>query len=143
MSGLLSDPDFLARFQAANPVTMTFINQPGGTGTYNQRIEDDGRTNRQFPNTALGQAFEEKARVGDQIRQNALSGTGSFMNKPHLNVEHNRNYYVEKAQSASLFGRAEAMFSGAESYIPAWLKSDPAIGLMVVTILYFLLFKSK
>lgn len=143
MSALLSDPEFIARFHAINPPVMSFLNQAPGMGTPNQRVMDDGRSNRQFVNTAMGQAMEEKARVGAQLTQNALSTTGTFMNKPHMDVQFNRNYEVEKAHSASLFGRADSILGDIEGFIPAWLKSDGAILAMVAIIGYLAFFKSK
>lgn len=143
MSQLLSDPDFKLKFQRINPPTMQFLNQAPGTGTMNQRVMDDGRTNRQFPHTAIGRAMEEKARQGEQITRNALATTGTFMNRPRTDdVTFNRNLEVEKAK-LGIGARIEALFSGGESMLPAWMKSDAAIIGMILIIGYFGIFKSK
>lgn len=143
MSALLSDPDFVKRFNANNPPVMSFLNQAPGSGTHNQMTHDDGRSRRALPQAAISQSMAEKSRVNDQLTQNALSTTGTFMNKPHMDVQFNQNYAAESAASATLFGRVQNIFDDVESWIPAWLKSDAAVTAMLVVIGYFVIFKSK
>lgn len=143
-SSLFSDPDFTARFHSKTPQTMEFLTQAPGSGTYNQRVYDDGRSQRALPHAAISQAMAEKSRVGQQLQQSAMSTTGTFMNKPHMDVEFNRNYEVEKKQTASLFGTIkDALDNSGSSYLPAWVTSEPVVIGMILVIGYFVIFKSK
>lgn len=143
MSAVLSDPEFISRFQSNNPNTLSFLNQAGRDTTHSVRIMDDGRAQRSLPQSAVSQSMEERSRMNAQLQQNAMSTTGTFMNKPHTGVEFNKNVHVEQAQSKALFGSLENVFSDVEGYLPKWLKSEPVvIGLMVV-LGYYVFFKSK
>lgn len=140
-TSLLSDPEFAARFRSKNTEVMHFLND--GPGAPAARVMDDGRSQRAFPmGSQISASMAEKSRTGEQLRANAMSGTGSFINKPHMDLMPNTNYHAEKEQSANAFGSAiTELFSGSGPQLPPALKSDWAVILMIGAIGYLLFFR--
>jgi hypothetical protein len=142
MTSLLQDPEFASRFRSRNPEVMHFLNE--GPGAPAARVMDDGRSQRAFPmGSQIAASMAEKSRTGDQLRNNAMSGTGSFINKPHMDLLSNTNYHADVQQSANAFGRGSItdFFSGSGPQLPPALKSDWAVILMIGIIGYLVIFR--
>lgn len=138
-TSLLSDPEFAARFRSRNPEVMHFLNDSPGAPA--ARVMDDGRSQRAFAmGSQISASMAEQSRTGEQLRNNAMSGTGSFMNKPHMDLMANSNYHAETQQSANAFGRGSftAFFDGSGPQLPPVFKSDWAVILMMGALAYLL-----
>lgn len=142
MTSLLSDPEFASRFRARNPEVMHFLNE--GPGAPAARVMDDGRSQRAFAmGSQISASMAERSRTGEQLRNNAMAGTGTHMNKPHMDLMPNTNYHAETEQSANAFGRdpLSALFGGSGPQLPPVLKSDWAVILMIGALAYLLFLK--